>query len=493
VVADSRDRTAPIATLRHWYVLTDGIVFACWVTLVSIILRRHEPWADEAQAWLIARDLNLSSIWFHELRYEGTPGLWHTTLWFVQHLLHAPYSALGITGMLCAAAGVVFILWRAPFLRPLRYMLIFSYFLVYQYAVVARSYNLLPLFLFMAAYFYSDRSRPIRMCITLIFLSSVAVHGMLLALALGCCYLLELRRDWPTLSRDCRRQYMACVVLMGMWFLFLFFILRPTPDVAEFAQSANPLKPHQLTFGVKLGWVITFAFFDQIALSVAFLLFAGFWCYHQKKLLPYVLCVGMMTFFFAAVHGRPHHHGTVFLAAVAGIWIAWPTVGIEGTSATGRLLNYAMLACLAVLFSVNIWDAMGAMKNDYSYPYSGSFDAARFLQAVRTENTTVFGYNYGMSAVQAYFNHNILANVPTTYFHEGLPMLGASLDLNQLQVAMPQYVIQYSNADKLDFANINPYFIQSGYTLVHISYGSIFYKRTWYDDDTYFIYRRNPN
>ena len=36
----------------------------------------HEPWADEAQGWLIARDVPLSDI-FRISSYEGTQPLWY--------------------------------------------------------------------------------------------------------------------------------------------------------------------------------------------------------------------------------------------------------------------------------------------------------------------------------------------------------------------------------------------------------------------------------
>ena len=162
-------------------------MFGIWVTLVAFILRHHEPWADESQAWLIARDLDLKSIWFYELRYEGTPGLWHTILWIAQHVFHAPYGAMGVIGAICAALGVAFILWKAPFPRPLRYLLVFSYVIVYQYAVVARSYNLLPLLVFAAAFFYRDREHPGRMTLALILLANVSLHGIVVGRSFRDC------------------------------------------------------------------------------------------------------------------------------------------------------------------------------------------------------------------------------------------------------------------------------------------------------------------
>src|SRR5262252_9788418 len=87
----------PVAA--RWWRIADFGVFAAWIGVVAFTLRYHEKWADEAHAWLIARDLDLKTIWFHELRYEGSPGLWHTILWVAQHAFHARYDGLGYIGM----------------------------------------------------------------------------------------------------------------------------------------------------------------------------------------------------------------------------------------------------------------------------------------------------------------------------------------------------------------------------------------------------------
>ena len=135
---------APGAAARWWRIADFGVLGA-WIAVVAFTLRYHEKWADEAQAWLIARDLDLKTIWFHELRYEGSPGLWHTILWVAQHVFHARYDALGYIGMAGATTGVALLIFKAPFPRYVRWPLAFTYFMVYQYAVIARPYTLLPI------------------------------------------------------------------------------------------------------------------------------------------------------------------------------------------------------------------------------------------------------------------------------------------------------------------------------------------------------------
>src|SRR5579862_3245787 len=127
---------------------------AAYAALLSFTISRHEPWADEAQSWLLARDATLAQLWGRLLHYEGTPGLWQT-------LLHAlirlglPYPALGFVSAAFALTSVILVLRYAPFPLYIRLFLPFTYYLCYQYAVIARSYALIAPLLFAIAAIYS--------------------------------------------------------------------------------------------------------------------------------------------------------------------------------------------------------------------------------------------------------------------------------------------------------------------------------------------------
>jgi hypothetical protein len=56
-------------------VTPEWIVFAVWATLLAIVTTFHEPWFDEAQAWLIARDATLTQLFTSITHYEGHPPL----------------------------------------------------------------------------------------------------------------------------------------------------------------------------------------------------------------------------------------------------------------------------------------------------------------------------------------------------------------------------------------------------------------------------------
>src|SRR5271170_6363512 len=107
--------------------------------LVGATIHRHEPWADEAQSWLLARDASLAQLWGHLLHYEGTPGLWQTWVHLLIRL-GLPYSAYGFVSGSLGLIAVYLLLRYAPFPLFIRILLPFTYYLCYQYVVIARSY-----------------------------------------------------------------------------------------------------------------------------------------------------------------------------------------------------------------------------------------------------------------------------------------------------------------------------------------------------------------
>ena len=61
--------------------ITAGTVLV-FVVLAVFVGGVHEPWADEAQAWLIARDATLYDLLFELPSGELNPSLWHLLLIF---------------------------------------------------------------------------------------------------------------------------------------------------------------------------------------------------------------------------------------------------------------------------------------------------------------------------------------------------------------------------------------------------------------------------
>jgi len=486
-------------TTRNWEKIGNAVVLLLYSGVVLFTVRYHEKWADEAQAWLIARDLDLKTIWFHELRYEGSPGLWHTILWVVQHVFHLPYAALGYLGVAFAIAGVAVLLYKSPFPWYVRWPLAFTYVMVYQYAAIARQYTMLPLLCFLVAILYKDVQHPGRMTAVLVLLANTSLHGALLAGCFALLYLMEAIKAWPNLDEKLRNRYFICAAVMVFAFLFLFIILKPPGDTEEFvikrlnAQLPEAVKQqiHMPTPQRKGSALISGAYLDYLVPSLLFLALTVAWFFTRRRLLTFALPAGMLIALYSAVHGYPHHHGALVIATITALWIAWPTESEQHSFATRQRWELrGMVGLLLVFCAVNICDAAVVIRREYLYPYSGAKDAADYLRSVGAERFPMFGFVYGVAGVQAYFDHNIFVNMPTTYFHHGWPLQGKELNPDELFRVKPEYVVVYSVEPEL-MVKIGVIELTSrGYDFVHFSDGYYMYKRAVYQRECYFIFRR---
>lgn len=164
----------------------DNIISLVFIALISALviigLYFHEPWFDEAQAYLIARDASWHDILFFWTHYEGHPPLWHIILKFAI-TLGLPYEfTLKAINFIFFEAVLFLIEFRSPFSRITKTIIPFSYFLLYQYSVISRPYMLLLLAVLLAAMFYKERyDKPVRYCLSLMLMCSVHSYGIALA------------------------------------------------------------------------------------------------------------------------------------------------------------------------------------------------------------------------------------------------------------------------------------------------------------------------
>ena len=127
-----------------------ALAFALYCAIVSCLTALHGMWLDELQHWCLARDSRSLAELFYNTRNEGHPPLWHVLLFGITRLTSDPawMQVLHVAIGMCTAALV---LWRAPFVWWWRVLIVFGYFFLYEYTVIARNYGLVVFFLLLAA------------------------------------------------------------------------------------------------------------------------------------------------------------------------------------------------------------------------------------------------------------------------------------------------------------------------------------------------------
>ncbi len=154
----------------------------------------HEMWRDEHHAWLLARDAASPVDVIRNLKWDMTPPFWHLLLWVVTRFTHDP-RAMQVVNLLFAAAAAWIVLRYAPFDPPTRVLIVFGYYMAYEYAAISRVYALGALFIFSICALWERRDeRPVVIGILLILLANTpSLYG---AIAAGFFVLLYLVEMW---------------------------------------------------------------------------------------------------------------------------------------------------------------------------------------------------------------------------------------------------------------------------------------------------------
>ena len=179
---------------RYWYLP----VFAIYLTIVVVTVAEHEPSTRRGPSLAYCPRRGLARPVRHRFRGmkdRPSSGIW---FWRMPARCGLPYASLGVLAAAFAGGGVLLFLARSPLPKFLAAIVPFTFFLIYQNAVVARSYALMPLLLFAAAAAHSGRHRrPMLYVAPLGLLTHVSAHGWLIGASLvGLLSLEILYRGW---------------------------------------------------------------------------------------------------------------------------------------------------------------------------------------------------------------------------------------------------------------------------------------------------------
>jgi hypothetical protein len=461
---------------------------AAYCTVILVGITHHEPWADEAQAWLLSRDLGYRYLVFHQLAYNGVPPLWPTILWVANHWFHLPYQSMGWIAGLCAIAGCWFFARYSPFPAVIRVLLPFTYFIAFQYAIVARPYVLLPLFAFAAAHFFRDAdSHPWRFVAAVSALALLCAPGVMFALGLVASRVWYACRKWDGVPLHARKELIGAAIVFGIVIAFVALVNWPPAD-RTFARFDRPASVGDFGVGVLPG-DISVALFGSPIPSMAFLVAVGAFCASRRRLLPFALPTAFLLVFFVKVYGNLWHCGALTMIAVAALWIAWPSPG-KCAPRLQSAVHGLMLAGLTGLLAVHIYWAARTLAMDYSGAYSGSLDAANFLRSVGADATSTCGMGFHSVAVQPYFRESIFENWPrgeSFWRFEMWSRVGQRCP-SAKWVVLPR-CCSFDSA-KQTFDQDDRSLRSLGYVPVHISKGSMFFEGREVAPTDFFIYMR---
>jgi len=353
-----------------------ALLIAVWLAHLACLLvvaAHHEPWRDEADVWLFARDA-APSAWVSFLKHSGTPGLWHL---LVLPLARSglPYASIVYLNVAIVGVGVAIFLRYARLPLLLKLLFPFGVLPLHEYGVVARSYGLsFTLLMAVCAAFCARRQRPLWIGLLLALLANTNAHSLVLAAGLGLFWLLATLRAQPSGAPRMPRAVVLGMALAIAGGLFAIVLLLPPDDpqttLREFRVSRVMLSALRDAFfpsfsrfpGGCLGGVALVA----IVLSLR----------REREVFAFALwsAAGLIAFFLAIYTPFLRHAGFLWLAMVAALWLDERNVSHRAPRRAALLLLFTFSALSHLKAGIQ------HSGLDYDEPFSGSLDAANFLR-----------------------------------------------------------------------------------------------------------------
>ena len=406
----------PKTTNKLWIVKhARALSFIAYMAVVAVVMYFHEPWFDEAQSWLIARDSSFADLLTLRPHYEGHPPLW-TLLLSIPAKTGVPYE-IGLKGVqfLCAALLVGWLIFRAPFNRLTIALLPFTYFICFQYGVTARPYALLCVSLLMVAHYWkyadSKPSNTWKLVLSLVLMCAISSYGIAIAAGFALAWVVRSVQIAGIKNAVCEifsniNRLLGWILLAFVGFAsiaciwpaanafgsratfsgnshliqFLYFIFV-VPSESMFTAFAGDVSLRRMSLGILP---------TIICVLISILIWAFAICIAKRRKMLVSLILPYLTFaIIATQYFTLHHAGIVFVFFIAQLWmcVANKPLNFDITLANKLSNKCAFTQSIIVILLAPslIWNIF-ACVNDIRFDYSGSRALAQFIQKNHAEN-----------------------------------------------------------------------------------------------------------
>lgn len=372
--------------------ITVFIVFLLFSLLIGC---NHEPWIDEAQSWIIARDASVGEIIWELARYEGTMPLWQLTIkLFIK--LGLTYDYFFIIPIVISLIGLIVFLKKVDAPIFVKVLLPFSYYIFYQYTIIARSYCYLLLAFSLLLITYKKRmEKPLQYILALSFLSFISMHGTIIFFVLGILFFIEKMKQKEL--KKCIKE----IFLFSIICIIEAMILFPSSDLYMTVSVAFSI-PEIL---ISIFEIITTSgnVFQKVYNTITFLILLYLFikvCFVKNKDIPIV--TGIVFLFMFIIRFASHHGGIIFYLMIFGV-IAY----YDELKEKDKYFDKIAAICLILYCILSIQSGV----KDFSNQYSGAKEMANYIKENKYDEKDIYGFGFIDISLQPYFDKNLFKNM----------------------------------------------------------------------------------
>lgn len=413
------------------------LAFVLYIAIIAIVMCFHEPWFDEAQSWLIARDSSLTDIISVRPHYEGHPPFWNLLL-AIAAKNGVPYE-FGIKGiqLVCASLLGAWLIFKSPFKSAsslATFLIPFTYFACFQYGVTSRPYALLCLSLLVAAHYWnsadSKTSSAWKLAISLMFMCLLSVYGIAFAAGFTIAWI------WRVFSKNISKTLNFSSILHAIkatiasnlarlisWGLIAIFgaanLALAWPAKNAFATRATIdgnstiakcfafifVMPSESMFTSFYGDISMRRMpFDFLPIAICTLFSLAIWAFairiaKRRKLLTALVIPYLVLTIVAVRYFTLHHAGLIFVFLLSVLWISHikeplsnkdiPAIFVKVAPTKFRFIKnkaFKINLLISIILAPSlIWNAF-ACVNDILFDYSPSRAVAQYISSNHLQN-----------------------------------------------------------------------------------------------------------
>lgn len=413
------------------------LAFVLYIAIIAIVMCFHEPWFDEAQSWLIARDSSLADIISVRPHYEGHPPFWNLLL-SIAAKNSVPYE-FGIKGiqLVCASLLGAWLIFKSPFKSAsslATFLIPFTYFACFQYGVTSRPYALLCLSLLVAAHYWnsadSKTSSACKLAISLMFMCLLSVYGIAFAAGFTIAWI------WRVFSKDINKTLNFSSILHAIkatiasnwarlisWGLIAIFgaanLALAWPAKNAFATRATIdgnstiakcfafifVMPSESMFTSFYGDIsMRRMTFDFLPITICTIFSLVIWAFaikiaKRRKLLAVLVIPYLVLTIVAIRYFTLHHAGLIFVFLLSVLWISHikeplsnkdiPAIFVKVAPTKFRFIKnkaFKINLLISIILAPSlIWNAF-ACVNDILFDYSPSRAVAQYISSNHLQN-----------------------------------------------------------------------------------------------------------
>ena len=451
-----------IKSKKTWIIY--GLVFAAYLCIAIFAGIHHEPWADEAQSWLIARDNHSLIDLLRAVKYEGTLPTWHL-LNKVFQLAGLDYAHLFVIPLIFSAIGVILLFFTdAPLWAKV--MLPFSFFVVYQNAVVARQYSMVFPAMMLIVILYKKRfEMPVRYHLALLLLALTSSYGVVISCSFMLWDFIGMVRKMfnDPLHKKTIIPFFATALVIGV----MSYLSLPPEDcsmtLGQYSFSKNAT--NALLFNI-----------DNSIAQKAFLAFVLLLLiyYFRHNLVQFLVIFAPLILFMNVVYQREWHM-TYLFCLIVSLLIIFKDDFKKTAKPVEKKGNLIAGILVAGLLAVQCFGGFYSVFYDYRYEYSGSKAAAEFIKPYVESGAVIDRVGFIAVAVAPYYEPGMYSN---DVYGKGYYIWSHNAPNGDFSEEYPDLIITEHLTEKFE----------NGAYDRHYFYSHMIYKVAELDCERYYVY-----